>query len=115
MGKAEGMSFPFGDTRRSLTMRKVWLAIATTVVSVGLGVAVVGCGSSATGKDKMSGDATTTGKMSGDTMCTGKMSGDAMSTGKMSGEATSTGKMSGDAMSGNKMADDKMATDKKTK
>ena len=43
-------------------MRKIWQVIAVAVVGLGLGLAVVGCGSPmSTGKDKMGG-----GKMSGE-------------------------------------------------
>ncbi len=53
-------------------MRKIWQVIFTAVVGLGLGVAVVGCGSPTTaGKDKMGGD-----KMGGDKMGGDKMGGD---------------------------------------
>jgi hypothetical protein len=62
-------------------MRKIWQLISVAVVSLGLGLAVVGCGSS-----------TTAGKMGGE-----KMSGDKMGDEKMGG------KMGGEKMSGEKM------------
>ena len=58
-------------------MRKIGLIIAGAVVSLGLGLAVVGCDTSANNKDKMGGD-----KMSGDKMGD-KMGGDKMSGDKM--------------------------------
>ena len=60
-------------------MRKIGLIIAGAVVSLGLGLAVVGCDTSADNKDKMGGDRMEDkmgGKM-GDKM------GDKMSGGKM--------------------------------
>ena len=51
-------------------MRKLWLAVA--VVGLGLGVALVGCSSKDTGKEKKNGD-----KM-GDKMGGDKMGGDKM-------------------------------------
>ena len=60
-------------------MRKIWRVITVAVVSLGLGLAVVGCGSATSaGKDKMDGD-----KMSGDKMGGGKMNGDKMGGDKM--------------------------------
>jgi pentapeptide MXKDX repeat protein len=71
-------------------MRKSMQLLAVAVVGASLGVAVVGCGSSAsTNMDKMSSDKMTSDK---------KMSGDKMSSDKMSGD-----KMGG----GNKMESDK--------
>jgi hypothetical protein len=50
-------------------MRKIWQVIAVTVVSLGLGLAVVGCNSSTTtGKDKMGTDKMSTEKMGGEKM-----------------------------------------------
>ena len=50
-------------------MRKIWQVFAVAVVGLGLGFAVVGCGSATTtGKDKMGGD-----KMGGDKMDKEKM------------------------------------------
>jgi pentapeptide MXKDX repeat protein len=79
-------------------MRKIWQVIgvsaAAVVVSLGLCLAVVGCGSSThTGEEKMQGD---------------KMGG-----GKMGGEKMGGDKMSGDKMSGDKMGGDRMSGDKK--
>jgi pentapeptide MXKDX repeat protein len=55
-------------------MRKVWLGIVGTVVCLGLGLAVVGCGSSTTPeKGRMADD-----KMAGDKMAGDKMAGDKM-------------------------------------
>ena len=63
--------------QRGLNMRKIWQVIAVAVVGLGLGLAVVGCGSPmSTGKDKMGGDKMGGGKMSGDKMGGGKMSGE---------------------------------------
>ena len=65
-------------------MRKVWQLIAVTVVSLGVGLTVVGCGSSTTvekdkmGKDKMGKDKMDSGKMGGDKMGGDKMGGDKM-------------------------------------
>jgi pentapeptide MXKDX repeat protein len=84
-----------GQTRSS-TVRNVWQILAVVALAVGLGVAVVGCGSSPT---------TPPGKMDGDKMGTDKMHTDKMG----------TDKMSGDKMSGDKMGTDKMATDKMEK
>jgi hypothetical protein len=62
-------------------MRKIWQVITVAVLGVGLGLAVVGCGSSTpSGKDKMGGD-----KMSGDKMGGDKMGGDKMKSDKMDG------------------------------
>ena len=57
-------------------MRKVWQLIAVAVVSLGLGLAVGGCGSST--KDEKG-----AGKMDGGKMNSGKMNGDKMDGGKM--------------------------------
>ena len=55
-------------------MRKIWQVFAVAVVGLGLGFAVVGCGSATTtGKDKMGGD-----KMGGDKMDKDKMDKDKM-------------------------------------
>jgi pentapeptide MXKDX repeat protein len=73
-------------------MRKIWQVVGVAVVSLALGVAVVGCDSSTNaGKDKMHGDKMTTDKMHGD-----KMGGDKMATDKMNGGKMGTDKMGAD-------------------
>jgi pentapeptide MXKDX repeat protein len=68
-------------------MGKLSKVIAAAVVALGLGVAVVGCGSStAPTKDKMSGD-----KMGGDKMHGDKMGGDKMKDDKMGGDKMKDG------------------------
>lgn len=69
-------------------MRKLGLAFATLMVGLGLGAAVVGCGTSnATPKDKMmTSDKMSGDKMHSDKMATDKMSTDKMGTDKMAGE-----------------------------
>jgi pentapeptide MXKDX repeat protein len=95
---------PLGDEQRRFNVRKVWQVIAVTVVSLGLGLAIGGCGSpTTTGKDKMGGD-----KMGSDRMGGDKMQEDKMGSDKMGGD-----KMQGDKMGGNKMGADKMKDDKK--
>jgi pentapeptide MXKDX repeat protein len=60
-------------------MGKVWKVIAAVIVSLGLSVAIVGCGSStAPTMDKMPGDQMKENKMHND-----KMGGDGMKDGKM--------------------------------
>jgi pentapeptide MXKDX repeat protein len=60
-------------------MRKVWLGIVGAVVCLGLGLTVVGCGSSPTPDNgNMSGDKMGGDKMSGDKMGGDKMGGDKM-------------------------------------
>jgi pentapeptide MXKDX repeat protein len=60
-------------------VRKIWQLTIVAVMSLGLGFAVVGCGSSTTpAKDKMAGD-----KMTGDKMASDKMAGDKMTGDKM--------------------------------
>jgi pentapeptide MXKDX repeat protein len=99
MGKVGGRLL-FVGKHRSLDMRKIWQVLVVAVVGLGLSLAVVGCGSSTPGNDKMQGD-----KMGGDKMGGGKMGGD-----KMGGD-----KMAGDKMAGDKMGGDKMAGDTKDK
>ena len=58
-------------------MVKFRQVIALAVVGLGLGLAVVGCGSpTTTGKDKMQGDKMQGDKMQGDKMQGGKMQSD---------------------------------------
>ncbi|HTU17167.1 MAG TPA: hypothetical protein VMG10_03835 [Gemmataceae bacterium] len=62
-------------------MGKVWKVVAAVIVSLGLGVAIVGCGSStAPPKDKMTGD-----QMKDNKMHDNKMGSDKMDHGKMDG------------------------------
>jgi hypothetical protein len=63
-------------------MRKLWQGIVAGVVGLGLGLAIVGCGSATTGKDKM-GDKMG-GKMEGEKK--DNMGGDKMDGEKMGGE-----------------------------
>jgi pentapeptide MXKDX repeat protein len=63
-------------------MRKLWLGVAGAIVCLGLGLAVVGCGSSSPDKGKMGTD-----KMGGDKMGGDKMGGDKMGGDKMGGDA----------------------------
>ena len=68
-------------------MGKIWQAIGAVVVSLGLSVAIVGCGSSpAPTKDKMSGDQMKDNKMGGDKMGSDKKDGGKMDGGKMDGD-----------------------------
>ena len=68
-------------------MGKVWKVIAAVIVTLGLSVAIVGCGSSAgPTKDKMTG-----GQMKDDKMPDGKMGSD-----KMGNDIMDHGKMDGD-------------------
>jgi hypothetical protein len=69
-------------------MRKVWHLIAVAVVSLGLGLAVGGCGLS-------SNDEGGTAKMDGGKMDGGKMDGGKMDGGKMDGGKMDGGKMDG--------------------
>jgi len=65
-------------------MRKIWLGLFGTVAGLGLGLAVVGCGSSTTAdKENMSGDNMGGGNMSGGNMSSGNMSSGNMSGGNM--------------------------------
>jgi len=74
-------------------MGKIWKVIAAVIVSLGLSVAIVGCGSStAPTKDKMPG-----GQMKDNKMHNDKMGGDGMKDGKMGSD-----KMGSDKMDGNK-------------
>jgi hypothetical protein len=60
-------------------MRRIWMIVSTAVVGLGIGLALMGCGSSTpTGKDKMGGE-----KMGGEKMNGGKMGGDKMKGDKM--------------------------------
>jgi pentapeptide MXKDX repeat protein len=69
-------------------MGKVWKVIAAVIVSLGLSVAIVGCGSSAPPpKDKMTGD---------------QMKDNKMPDGKMGSDRTGNDKMGGDKMDGDK-------------
>jgi pentapeptide MXKDX repeat protein len=75
-------------------MRKVWLGIAGAVICLGLGLAIVGYGSSTTpDKGNLAGDNMAGHKTAGDNMAGGNMSG-----GNMAGGNTSGGNMSGDKM-----------------
>jgi hypothetical protein len=76
---------PWGQ-QRSSHMRKVLLGIAGVVVCLGLGLAVVGCGSSSPDKGKMGGDKMGTEKMGNEKMGTEKMGTEKMGGEKMSGE-----------------------------
>ena len=63
-------------------MGKVWKVIAAVIVTLGLSVAIVGCGSSAAPtQDKMTG-----GQMKDNKMPDGKMGGDKMGGDKMDGD-----------------------------
>jgi pentapeptide MXKDX repeat protein len=73
-------------------MRKVWLGIVGAVVCLGLGLAIVGFGSSTPDKDKMGAD---------------NMSGE-MGADNMSGDKMGADNMGADNISGDKMAGDKM-------
>jgi len=66
-------------------MRKIWLGIVGAVVCLSVGLAVVGCDSSAASKIKMSGDKMSdkvgdkmSDRMGGDKMAGEKMGGDKM-------------------------------------
>ena len=69
-------------------MRNRLLAITAAVVSLGMGLVIVGCGSStATPKDKMSADKMTgSDKMNADKMSADKMKADKMNADKMAGD-----------------------------
>jgi hypothetical protein len=83
------------DKQRTIKMRKIIAVIAAFVVSFGLSLALVGCGSSTPpSQPKMGGDKMGE-KMQGDKMQGDKMQGDKMG-GKMGG------KMEGDKMQGDK-------------
>jgi pentapeptide MXKDX repeat protein len=103
MLKVGGKLFTVGQTKEFIIMSKIWQLVSVTAVGLGVGLAIVGCGSSTpTGKDKMGSDKMNTGKMGGD-----KMSGDEMSGDKMSGDKMGGDKMSADKMSGNKSSGQK--------
>ena len=65
-------------------MRRTWLVIPATVVGFGIGLALVGCGSSTNaGKDKMGSEKMSTDKMGGEKMDGAKMGGEKMKGEKM--------------------------------
>ena len=73
-------------------MGKVWKVIAAVIVTLGLSVAIVGCGSSAgPTKEKMSG-----GQMKDNKMPDGKMGSDKMGNDKMGNDKMGRDKMDGD-------------------
>ena len=68
-------------------MGKIWRVIAAVIVSLGLSVAIVGCGSSAgPTKDKMTGGQMKDNKMPDGKMGSDKMGNDIMDHGKMDGD-----------------------------
>jgi pentapeptide MXKDX repeat protein len=68
-------------------MGKVWKVIAAVIVTLGLSVAIVGCGSSAgPTKDKMTGGQMKDNKMPDGKMGSDKMGNDIMDHGKMDGD-----------------------------
>ena len=68
-------------------MGKVWKVIAAVIVTLGLSVAIVGCGSSAgPTKDKMTGGQMKDNKMPDGKMGSDKMGSDKMDHGKMDGD-----------------------------
>jgi len=68
-------------------MGKVWKVIAAVIVTLGLSVAIVGCGSSAgPTKDKMTGGQMKDNKMPDGKMGSDKMGNDKMDHGKMDGD-----------------------------
>ena len=68
-------------------MGKIWRVIAAVIVSLGLSVAIVGCGSStAPTKDKMTDGQMKDNQMPDNKMGSDKMGGDKMDHGKMDGD-----------------------------
>jgi hypothetical protein len=83
-------------------MRKIRQVIGVAVVSLGLGLAVVGCDSSTT-----SGKANMVGEKMGDKMGGEKMDVEKMHNDKMGGDKMGAGKMGGDKMHVDKMQSDR--------
>ena len=68
-------------------MGKIWRVIAAVIVSLGLSVTIVGCGSSAAPtQDKMTGGQMKDNKMPDGKMGSDKMGNDIMDHGKMDGD-----------------------------